>query len=89
VIQGAGWRYGVEAETRLRDIQALQRRVALKLRDGDLDGVILVIWKTRTNLTILRSLGAELDGLFPVPGKLALERLASGRNPGGSAIVVI
>jgi hypothetical protein len=89
VIQGAGWRYGVEAETRLRDIQALQRRVALKLRDGDVDGVILVVWRTRTNLAILRSLGAELDTSFPVPGRLALERLGSGRDPSGSAIVVL
>lgn len=89
LIQGDGWRYGVEAETRLRDVQALQRRLALKLRDGNVDGVILIVSKTRTNVTVLRSLGMDLDAAFPVPGDLAVERLAAGRNPGGSALVVL
>lgn len=89
VVQGDGWRYGVEAETRLRDFQALQRRLALKLRDGDVDGLILVVWKTRANSTVLRSLGPDVDVTFPVLGKLAVERLAAGRDPGGSALIVL
>jgi hypothetical protein len=32
-IAGSGWRIVVEAETRLHDAQALERRVALKRRD--------------------------------------------------------
>lgn len=33
-VSGAGWHVGVEAETRPTDLQALERRLALKLRDG-------------------------------------------------------
>jgi hypothetical protein len=39
----AGLRIGVEAETRARDRQELQRRVALKRRDGGVDRVILLL----------------------------------------------
>lgn len=35
VIVGRGWRAGVEVETVLDDIQALERRLALKARDGE------------------------------------------------------
>ena len=48
---------GVEAETRLRDLQALQRRLALKRRDGGVDRVILLVADTRSNRAIL--LGAD------------------------------
>lgn len=89
VICANAWRYGTEAETRLRDWQALRRRITLKLRDGDVDGVILLVWNTRTNALVLRSLGDEVDEAFPVPGSLALERLAVGRNPGGNALVLL
>jgi hypothetical protein len=34
VVSGAGWTIGVEAETHVRDLQALERRLALKQRDG-------------------------------------------------------
>jgi hypothetical protein len=89
VISGTDWRFGVDAETRIRDWQALDRRTALKLRDGDVDCVLLVIWKTRTNLSIVRSLRTELGTAFPVPGELALARLAAGTNPGGSALILL
>ena len=37
------FRAGVEAETRLRDLQALDRRLALKERDGGMDRLILLV----------------------------------------------
>ena len=49
VITLAGRRAGCEAETAgLTDIQALERRLALKLRDGDVDVLILVVADTAT-----------------------------------------
>ena len=89
VISCPGWRYGVEAETRLSDWQALLRRVTLKVRDGDTDGVLLVVWRTRSNATVLRSLGDVIDSAFPVPGKVALERLAGGVDPGGTSLILL
>jgi hypothetical protein len=49
VIRGVDWRRPVEAETVVDDIQALERRLALKVRDGGVDGVILVIADTPRN----------------------------------------
>jgi hypothetical protein len=89
VIAGPAWRFAVEAETRIRDWQALERRLALKLRDGDVDGLLLVVARTRTNVTIVRSLTTVLVSMFPVPSALALQRLASGADPGGSSLIVL
>ena len=46
-IVGPGFGVGVEAETRLRDLQAAARRTNLKQRDGELDHVILLVADTR------------------------------------------
>ena len=82
-------RIGIEAETRARDSQALQRKVALKRRDGGVDRVILLLADTRHNRRFLRSAGAGFAADFPVPGRVALERLAAGTDPGGSAIILL
>lgn len=88
-ISGRTWEIGVEAETRPTDTQALFRRIALKLRDSGLDEVVLVLPPTRYVRGVLRSLDETLRATFPVPGPAALERLAAGQPPGGSAIIVI
>jgi transcriptional regulator with XRE-family HTH domain len=67
-VSGEGWRVGVEAETRPTDLQALQRRLALKLRDGGVDALILVLADTRHNRALLQAHGDELVQRFPVPG---------------------
>jgi hypothetical protein len=89
MVMGEDWRYGAEAETRIRDWQALERRITLKVRDSHADGVLLLVWKTRSNLTTLRSLGSAVSVMFPVPGDAALTNLAAGRNPGGSALILV
>lgn len=88
-VSGADWRIGVEAETRPTDLQALQRRLALKVRDGGVDGLILLLTNTRHNRDFLRAHGGELDERFPVPGRRALELLGAGLLPGGNAIVLL
>lgn len=49
ILRGPAVTIGVEAESRLRDIQALDRRVMLKLRDSGLDRVVILVAATRTN----------------------------------------
>ncbi len=88
-VSGECWRVGVEAETRPSDLQALQRRLALKLRDGGVDALILVLADTRHNRALLQAHGDELVQRFPVPGRRAMELLAAGAYPGGSAIVLL
>jgi len=80
---------GVEAETRPRDLQALERRLALKMRDGGVDTVVLVLADTRSNRRLLREHGPRLAGAFPVPGPRALQLLATSTHPGRSAIVLL
>lgn len=89
VVVGPSWRHGVEAETRPRDRQALERRLALKLRDGDVTNMTLLLLDSRHNRAFLRASGDALREAFPVPGGRALELLAVGVDPGGSAIIVL
>jgi hypothetical protein len=88
-VRGRGWRYGIEAETHPTDAQALARRLALKVRDDDVEGVILVVPATRHASAFLAAAGDLLTPMFPVTGRRALECLAAGIDPGGSAIVVL
>ena len=88
-IAGTSWVFGVEAEMRPTDAQALQRRLALKLRDyGQVDGVIVLLPQTRHVTSFLAAAEPLLGPMFPVPGPRALEVLAAGVAPGGSSIVV-
>jgi transcriptional regulator with XRE-family HTH domain len=82
-------RIGVEAETRPRDAQALQRRLALKRRDGGVDHVLLVLAATRGNRDFLREAGRALGIDFPLRGRDANKALAAGRSPDGSAIILM
>ena len=54
VIRHENLRINVEAETRLGDIQAMDRRLHLKKRDSFADRLILVISDTRPNRDVLR-----------------------------------
>jgi transcriptional regulator with XRE-family HTH domain len=88
VIRSAGWRIGVEAETALDDIQAVERRLALKQRDGDVDHVILLIADTRRNRRALAAAPASFAGL-PLRTREVLAAFRDGRDPGQSGIVVL
>ena len=86
---GSRGRCGFEAETRPNDAQALDRKLALKVRDGDVAVVVLVLADTRHNRTFLRSGGRALKARFPADGARVLEPLAAGRMPEGNAIVLL
>jgi transcriptional regulator with XRE-family HTH domain len=88
-IAGMGFVVGVEAETRIRDAQAVARRTNLKQRDGELDHVVLLVADTRANRRALSSSAAELIPTFPGTQRQVLRALAEGRNPGQSAIIVL
>jgi transcriptional regulator with XRE-family HTH domain len=83
------FRAGVEAETRIRDVQGLDRRLALKERDGGMDRLLLVVLDSRANRSALRLHGAQLSLRFPVPGARALELIGAGVDPGGNALILL
>lgn len=89
MMRGDGWRYGTEAELNPIDGQALIRRLALKHRDGAVDGVILLLPDTRQTRLFRREFAALLASDFPVSARVALDRLAAGAHPGGNAVVII
>ncbi|HET7677301.1 MAG TPA: helix-turn-helix transcriptional regulator [Candidatus Limnocylindrales bacterium] len=89
LITAPGLRIGVEAEMRLRDLQAVTRRVALKRQDAGLDRMILLVAATRSNRLSLRGYEAALRADYSVSARRALQALAEGRDPGGSAIIVL
>jgi hypothetical protein len=89
VILGAGEPIGVEAETRLIDLQALARRMALKMRDGGIGRVILLVSASRGNRLAVRLAAAALLASYPIAGRMALNAVAQGKDPGGSSLILI
>lgn len=78
----------VEAETRLGDIQALERRIATKARDLGCDRIVLLVLESRHDRAVVR----EVPGLrerFPVGTRAALAALGRGVDPGGNCLIVL
>jgi transcriptional regulator with XRE-family HTH domain len=88
VIRGPAWRIGVEGETALDDVQATERRLGLKWRDGDVDRVILLVADTRRNRRALAATPAAFGDL-PLRTREVLAALRDGRDPGRGGIVVL
>ena len=82
-------RVAVEGETRLQDLQALERRIALKQRDGSMDRIILLVSDTATNRRVLAEQRETLRGRFPGDGRQVLAALRSGTLPDASAVLVL
>jgi hypothetical protein len=89
MVRGPSWRYGTEAETHPTDAQALGRRAELKQRDGQVDGVLLVLPDTRHVRLFLAAAADVLQSTFSVPGRRAVELLRVGIDPGGSSVIVL
>jgi transcriptional regulator with XRE-family HTH domain len=84
-----GARVGIEAEMRLTDWQATERRLMQKLRDGGVDSLILVLSETRHNRLAVRSLEAELQTAFPLQGRAAKAALRKETDPGCNLLVLV
>lgn len=89
VVGSAIWRLPVEAETRLRDVQALTRSKLLKLRDDGGGSMVLLVADTRHNRHVLRLARPDLVAAFPIAGRDVLRALQAGREPPGSGIVLL
>jgi len=88
VIRGERWCSGVEAETVLDDIQAVERRLALKQRDGEMDHVILLVAVTPRNRRALAAAPTAF-ATFSRGARATLRALSDGRDPGSSGIVIL
>ena len=81
LLRAGRCRTGVEVETRPRDGQELERRMALKRRDGGVNFLILVLPDTRSNRALVRDRAASLSALFPGDASRAVAELGAGRLP--------
>lgn len=88
VLDGPG-SVGIDAETRLRDVQAVQRRCEAKWRDSGVDRVVLLISDTAHNRAVLREHRSALSSTFPADTAEVLRAIRRGRLPERNGIVVI
>jgi hypothetical protein len=86
MISGADWRLALDAETVLNDIQALERRLTLKQRDGGVDHVLLLVADTPRNRRARDGAPASLAAFCGNPREV-LAALRKGRSPGASALI--
>ena len=88
IVDGLGVRAMIEAETRIDDVQALERRVSAKQRDFGIGRVILLVADTRHNRTVVAQVPA-LRARFPIATRACLVALTRGRDPEGDAILFL
>ncbi len=84
-----GCSIAIDAETRLHDVQALQRRCETKLRDSHVDRLILLVADTRRDRAVLREHRAALAITFPLDTAAVMKALARGARPAANGIVVL
>jgi hypothetical protein len=80
----------LEAETRVRDGQALWRKVQLKRGDDPrVRFVIILVADTHANRGAIAAVRESLRDELPLDGRTILHRLGRGESPGGSGIVFL
>jgi transcriptional regulator with XRE-family HTH domain len=88
LISGPTWRCHVEAETVRSDLQAAERRLERKRRDGGADRVILVVSDTSRNRRSLAAAPSAFGG-FSRDARSVLRALRRGEDPGCDAIILV
>jgi len=88
VVFGSGERTAVELEMRIRDGQALERRLALKRRDDPPDRFLLAVADTRANHRLFRDDPDLFPDLPRLRTSLVLRALEKGEHPPNGAVFV-
>jgi len=83
------FRLGVEAETRIRDMQALVRRMKERAREGGADELLLVLSDSAHNRGLVGELRQALGEDFAMARGDALRALRAGDGLRGSAVVLL
>lgn len=79
----------VEVEARLRNLQGLERRCALKLRDSGIRVLVLLLADTPHNRRMLELHREDLRASFPLDTGQVMAALRAGTTPMASGIVVL
>ena len=78
----------LEAETVLHDLQATERRIALKMADDHVERVILLVADTRRNRRVLGEFRELIRARFPLDTRAVLRSLRAGELPDRGGIVL-
>ena len=90
MVSGGSEAFFEEGESHLRDIQALTRRIALKLRDDPRGRVvILVVARTAHNVRVLDVHREALRAQFPLDGPAITKAVRRGVVPPASGIILV
>ena len=89
LLRPAGQRVGVEAETRIRDIQALARRIHQRERDGGTDVILLVLSESIVNRRLVAELRQSLDPRFATSPRRLMAALRAGTELPGPGVVLL
>jgi transcriptional regulator with XRE-family HTH domain len=79
----------IEAEMRVVNAQAVDRRISLKRRDSGVELVILLVADTKGNRAVLASDREALRANFPLDTRSILSSIGEGRAPAASGIVLL
>jgi transcriptional regulator with XRE-family HTH domain len=88
MLFGVGVRTAIELEMRLRDVQALIRRIDLKRRDDPTAGFLLLVADTRGNRRLLAEFAAMLGDLPRLRPSTVYAALERGEHPGTGIVLV-
>jgi hypothetical protein len=80
---------GVEAETRVQDIQQLVRRVRQCDRDGGMDEILLVLSNSAHNRALVEELRVALGDRFATRPRELLSALRAGNPLPGSGVILL
>lgn len=89
VLDLPGCRCAIEFVTRFHDCQAQLRAFELKLRDGSVDRLILVVLATHANRRALAQAHDIVAAAFPLGARTVMAALAAGRDPGSNGMVLM
>ena len=82
-------RVGVEAETKVRDIQQTVRKIRGRERDGGVDELLIVLADTRANGAIRDELVLALGPRFATRPRAIVEALRAGMPVPGSGVLLV
>jgi transcriptional regulator with XRE-family HTH domain len=83
------FRLGIEAETRIRDMQALVRRMKERARDGGADQLLLILSDSSHNRGLVDDLRGALGDEFRSHPRDVLAALRVGTPLAGSGVVLL
>lgn len=89
LLRIGGVMVGVEAVTRIRDLQALVRHIRLRERDGGVDHVLVVLSDSTHNRALVGQLVATLGERFETPRGTILAALRTGMPVPGSGVILL